>query len=121
MHFVALKNHRIVIFFSFNLPIVQANLSRLVGTHEVKLNDHQFMMDLRTRILNDFDEKLTDKVRQREVKMHALLVTTENCTKFILLLPQLLQCLKNVIVLGNRNRTLQTINSKTEIQSAQLS
>lgn len=54
-------------FFSLNLPTIRANLRRLVGTEEVELNDHQFMMNLRNSVWNDFDDKLGDRIRQREV------------------------------------------------------
>ncbi|KAG4070702.1 hypothetical protein HA402_013622 [Bradysia odoriphaga] len=54
--------------YAFNLPIVRANLARLVGTDETIIDDHQFMMNLRTSAWNDFDEKLTDRVKNREAK-----------------------------------------------------
>ncbi|XP_037032246.1 uncharacterized protein LOC119071493 [Bradysia coprophila] len=54
--------------YAFNLPIVRANLARLVYTDEAIIDDHKFMMNLRTSVWYDFDEKLTERVKKREAK-----------------------------------------------------
>lgn len=67
-----------IILFSFNLPSVRANLDRLIGKDIVQLNDHKFMMELRKKVWEDFDEKLIEKIQQREViaKVHCIVLST---------------------------------------------
>lgn len=59
--------------FSFNLPRASAQLERLMGTNVVRLTDRKYMMELRKRIHEDFNEMLDKRIQNREVcKRHSI-------------------------------------------------
>lgn len=53
--------------FRFNFPSVGVNLDRLMGTNVVQMTDPAFMSELRERVWNDYDTKLTKRIKEREV------------------------------------------------------
>lgn len=53
--------------FSFNMPRVSAQLERLMGTNVVRLTDRKYMMDLRRRIHEDYNDMLAKRIENREV------------------------------------------------------
>lgn len=56
-----------VLLYSFNLPRVSAQLERLMGTNVVRLTDRKYMMELRRRIHDDFNDMLSKRIERREV------------------------------------------------------
>lgn len=55
------------ILCSFNLPRVNAQLERLMGSNVVHLTDRKYMTELRRRITDDFQSTLTKRINQRKV------------------------------------------------------
>lgn len=43
------------------------HLDKLMGTNIVQMTDPLFMMDLRDRVWNEFDTKLTKRIKERQV------------------------------------------------------
>ncbi|KAJ6649290.1 UPF0314 protein [Pseudolycoriella hygida] len=58
----------IPVVIAFNLSRVSAQLERLMGTNVVRLTDRKYMMELRQRIHEDFNEMLAKRIENREVK-----------------------------------------------------
>lgn len=58
---------RFVYCFSFNLPRVNAQLERLMGSNVVHLTDRKYMVELRRRITEDFENMLLKRINQRKV------------------------------------------------------
>lgn len=56
--------------YSFNLPRVNAQLERLMGSNVVHLTDRKYMIELRRRITEDFENMLTKRINQRKVKFN---------------------------------------------------
>lgn len=52
---------------SFNLPRVNAQLERLMGSNVVHLTDRKYMTELRRRITEDFENMLMKRIHQRKV------------------------------------------------------
>lgn len=59
----------VFVICSFNFPRVSAQLERLMGTNVVRLTDRKYMMDLRRRIHEDFNEMLAKRIENREVSI----------------------------------------------------
>lgn len=58
--------------YSFNLTRVSAQLERLMGTNVVRLTDRKYMMELRQRIHEDFNEMLAKRIETREVRFYLI-------------------------------------------------
>ncbi|XP_031632397.1 uncharacterized protein LOC116346466 [Contarinia nasturtii] len=93
-----------IIDCSFNLPRVNAQLERIMGSNVVHLTDKKYMSELRRRITEDFENMLTKRIHQRkaeevqrqrvllmegklpkcpkELKNHPVLVMNESTTNF---------------------------------------
>lgn len=52
---------------SFNLPRVNAQLERLMGSNVVHLTDRKYMTELRRRISEDFESMLMKRIHHRKV------------------------------------------------------
>lgn len=55
------------LIYSFNLPRVNAQLERLMGSNVVHLTDRKYMVELRRRITEDFENMLMKRINQRKV------------------------------------------------------
>lgn len=54
------------VIYAFNLPRVSAQMERLMGSNIVRLTDRKYMIDLRRRIYEVFDENLAKRIEKRE-------------------------------------------------------
>lgn len=60
------RERRSVYFHSFNDPRIKAKLEELMGTNVVRLTDRNYMLQLRARLLDEYEQNLRKRMKERE-------------------------------------------------------